>query len=361
LTDNETINVKDSEIEKFAIEIFLKYGVPFEDAAIVAKHLAAANLRGVDTHGVIRLKGYIDRIKNGGNNPKPDIKVVKDNGFCAVMDGDNSLGQLGGFKAMELAINKAEKYGIGIVTMRNSNHYGVAGYYAMMPLQYDMIGISMTNVLACMAPTGGTKAKIGNDPLAIAFPASNYPAIVLDFATSKSSWGKALLCKQKNEPLPVDCFTDSDGNPTTDAEKFLAGGTLLPVAGYKGYGLALVISLFCSLLSGGKFDIDLPHLYNKLNEPGGNSFLMAAIKIDGFLPSIEFKKRTDEIISSIKDTPLVQNIDQIYLPGEKEFDEESKRKKMGIPLNKSLVIDLLKMGQDLKVDTSQYNFFKNLD
>ena len=318
----------------------------------------SANLRGVDTHGVLRLKGYIDRIKNGGNNPAPDIKIIKDEKMYAVMDGDNSLGQVGGYAAMTAAIKKANEYGIGIVSMRNSNHYGVAGYYAMMPLQYDMIGISMTNVLACMAPSGGTKPKLGNNPVSLAFPAYEKPPVVLDFATSKSSWGKALTSKQQKEPLPEDCFMDSDGNPTMDPDKFLSGGTLLPIAGYKGYGLALIISMFCCLLSGGKFDMELPHLYNKLNEPGENSFLMVAIKIENFTAALDFKKRLDNIITLIKDTPLIEGVDRIYLPGEKEYEEEQKRLKFGVPLSISLITDLLKIAEEAKVNISQYNFLK---
>lgn len=274
----------------------------------------------------------------------------------AVMDGDNSLGQVGGYEAMATAIKKANEYGMGIVAMRNSNHYGVAGYYAMMALQYDMIGISMTNVLACMAPTGGIKPKLGNNPVSFAFPAYERPPIVLDFATSKSSWGKALISKLQNEPLPEDCFMDSQGNPTLDPDEFLSGGTLLPVSDYKGYGIALVISIFTCLLSGGKFDVELPHFFNKLNDPGENSFLMAAIKIENFTASLDFKKRLDNLIALMKEAPLIEGVDRIYLPGEKEYEEEQKRLKFGIPISLSLITVLSKIAEDAKVGISQYSF-----
>ena len=321
------------------------HGVPPEDAKITADHLITANLRGVDTHGVIRLKGYVQRIQAGGNNPKPHMSVVNETPLTAVMDGDNSLGQVGGFRAMALAVQKAEQTGLGIVAMRNSNHYGMAAYYSMMPLPHDMIGISATNVLGCMAPTGGVEGLFGNNPASIAFPAGTEPPVVFDFATSKSSWGKAMLCGQNKEPLPEGCFQDAEGRPTLSPQAFLDGGTLLPIAGHKGYGMALSIAILCGLLSDGPFDNELPHLYRKLAEPGGNSFVMAAVKVAGFVPIEQFKSRMDEIIRMLRSSRAAPGVDRLYLPGEMECETRKEREDRGIPLSRSMTSELGELAQ----------------
>jgi len=355
--DNKTTRtVAAEQVREFVSAILRGHGVPAEDAMITADHLVKANLRGVDTHGVIRLKGYIARIKAGGNNPRPKISVVKESSFGAVMDGGNGLGQVGGRRAMELAIKKAGESGIGIVVLRNSNHYGMAGYYSMMPLKYDMLGLSMTNVLACMAPTGGTAGRVGNNPISLALPAGEEPPVVLDMASSKSSWGRALLCQEKGEPLPEDCFMDVNGNPTLDADAFLDGGTLLPIAEHKGYGIALGISLLCGLLADGPFDTELPHLYKKLDAPGGNSFLMAAAKVDTFAPIAHFKKRMDKTIAMIRATPRAAGVSGIYLPGQIEHETELKRRQSGIPINETLISDLQSLAEEIGLDVSDYEF-----
>ena len=328
------------ELRDIATEILKKEGVPEGDAFITADCLVKANLRGIDTHGVIRLKVYVDRLRAGGNNPTPNIHVIHESTTTAVMDGDNGLGPPGGVMAMEKAIQKSQNSGIGIVTMRNSNHYGTAAFYAMMALEYDMVGISMTNVLAGMPPTGGRQARIGNNPVALAFPAGEEPPIVFDAATSLSSWGKVFLAAQTGTLLSEDCFLDKDGNPTINPEDVISGGLLLPIAGYKGYGLALCIGILTGLLADGSFDIDVPHPYKYLAESGNNSFFMAAIQINQFVSIEQFKKRIDEIIRLIKDTPLAPDSKDIYLPGEKEHIMEQERMSEGIPLNRETVEEL---------------------
>jgi len=346
--------IKAEELQHFTKEILVKNGVPENDADIVADSLVAANLRGVDTHGVLRLKIYVDRIKAGGNNPTPSIKVVKDSPVSAVLDGDNSLGQVGGYRTMKLAIEKAHNTGVGIVTIRNSNHYGTAGYYAMMALEEDMIGVSFTNVLASMPPTGGRQPRVGNNPFAIVFPAGEEYPVVLDAASSLSSWGKLFIAAQKGEPLPEGCFLDKDGNPTLKPEDVFNGGMLLPIADYKGYGLALCIGIFTGLLSGGSFDVDVPHPNIHIAKPGDNSFFMAAIKIDQFVPVEQFKQRMDEIIKLIKTTELASDADRIYLPGEKEYEMEKQRRITGIPLSGKMIDELNLLAQEAGMSNSLF-------
>jgi ureidoglycolate dehydrogenase (NAD+) len=344
------IYISADELRSIAVEILKKEGVPEGDAFITADCLVKANLRGIDTHGVIRLKVYVDRLRAGGNNPTPNIRVIDESATAAVMDGDNGLGPVGGVRAMEKAIQKARNCGVGIVTMRNSNHYGTAAFYAMMALEHNMIGISMTNVLAGMPPTGGRQARIGNNPFAIAFPAGEELPIVFDAATSLSSWGKVFLAAQTGTLLEEGCFLDEDGNPTVKPEDVISGGLLLPIAGYKGYGMALCIGILTGLLADGSFDIDVPHPYKYLDVPGDNSFFMAAIQINQFVPLERFKKRIDEVIRIIKNTPLAPNAERIYLPGEKEYIAEQERMAKGIPLNWETIEELRTLAREAGIN-----------
>ncbi len=321
-------------------QIQVGFGVPRPDAEVVSDCLVEANLMGLDTHGVIRLKVYMDRIEAGGNNPKPTIQIVRENPCTALMDADNALGPVGGKRAMELAIEKASGVGIGIVVIRNCNHYGPAGHYARMALEYDMIGISMTNVLASMPPTGGVEARTGNNPYSMSFPAQNEPPVVVDGATSMSSWGKLFLCDQKGEDLPEGCYVDSEGRPTVNPQDVLDGGALLPFAGHKGYGIAAAIELLTGMLANAQLAPDIPHLYKKLDEPGVNSFFMAAIRIDNFVEPKKFKQRMDEWIRLIRSTRRLEGVDRIWLPGEKEIVSRQKRLVEGIPLNTEMVDEL---------------------
>lgn len=334
------MNIDHESLRRLCTRIQVGFGVPEPDAEIVSDCLVEANLVGLDTHGVIRLKVYMDRIKAGGNNPRPNIHIIRENACTALMDADNALGPVGGKQAMELAIEKAKSAGIGVVVIRNCNHYGPAGYYARMALKHEMIGVSMTNVLASMPPTGGIKARIGNNPYAISFPAQDEPPVVVDGATSMSSWGKLFLCAQMGEDLPAGCYVDSEGRPTVNPQDVLDGGALLPFAGHKGYGIAVAIEMLTGMLADAALDHDIPHLYKKLDEPGANTFFMAAIRIDNFVDPQRFKKRIDEWIRIIRSTRRSEGVERIWLPGEKEVVARRQRLADGIPLNVEMVDEL---------------------
>lgn len=333
-------------------EILWRHGVPEEDAAMTADCLVWANLHGIDTHGIIRLKVYVDRLREGGNNPRPCIRVVQETPVAAVLDGDNALGPVGGVRAMRLALEKAATAGVGLVALRHSNHYGAAAYYATMALEQDMIGLSTTNVLPSMPPTGGREARVGNNPLALAFPAAVEPPVVLDMATSRSSWGVLFTAAQSGSLLPEGCFLDAAGQPTVDPQAVLAGGALLPIADYKGYGLALCLGLLTGLLSDGYFDTDLPHPYKHLGQPGRNAFFMGALRIDQFMPPERFKARVDEVVRLIRNTPRAPGVDRIYLPGEKEWEAAQERQRTGIPLPPAMVEELRTLAASCGVDTA---------
>jgi LDH2 family malate/lactate/ureidoglycolate dehydrogenase len=320
--------------------IQIGFGIPESDAKIVSDCLVEANLMGLDTHGVIRLKPYMDRIKAGGNNPIPNIRIVKDNVCTALIDADNALGPVGGKQAMELAIEKANSTGIGVVVIKNCNHYGPAGYYARMALKHEMIGVSMTNVLASMPPTGGAEAYIGNNAYSIAFPAKDEPPVVVDGATSLASWGKVFLCAQEGKELPDGCYVDSDGNLTVKPQDVINGGSLLPFAGYKGYGIAVAIELLTGMLADSSLDHEILHPYKELAKPGMNTFFMSAICISDFTAPEKFKARMDEWIRSVRSIHKSEGVDRIWLPGEKEFVARNQRLTDGVPLNTKMTGEL---------------------
>lgn len=327
-------------LRKLCTDIQMSFGVPGSDAGIVADCLVDANLMGLDTHGVIRLKFYMDRIKAGGNNPRPQIRKLQDGPTIAVLDADNGLGPVGGKAAMDLAMAKADEMGVGVVAVRNGNHYGPAGWYARMAAIRDMVGMSFSNVLASMAPTGGAQRQVGNNPYAYAFPAAELPPVVVDGATSKSSWGKLMLCAQQQTRLPEGCYLDAAGNPTTDPQAVMDGGSLLPFAFHKGYGLAVAVELLTGLLAGGALDHDIPHPYKELADPGANSFLMLAMKLDAFGDTTEIKKRTDAFIDRIHATPRAPGVDRVWLPGEMEAVTRAERLRDGIPLSAAMIDEL---------------------
>ncbi len=337
-------------LEAAAARILMACGVCDEDARRTANCLLFSDLRGVDTHGLIRLKFYVDRLRAGGNNPRGRPRVLREGPTCALLEGDNALGPVAGTRGMELALQKAEACGIGAVAVRNGNHYGAAAYYAMMALPHDMIGISMTNTLGSMAPTGGTRAVVGNNPFCFAFPAGEEPPIVLDMATSMSSWGKLFVCAQEGTPLPEDCFLGPDGLPTTDAAAVMSGGFLLPIAGYKGYGLALTIAMLTGVLAGWNYDPDIIHPYKQLDAPGDNSYFMLAMKVDQFTPAAEFKARADEVARFIRATPPAPGVDRVWLPGEKELVTERERRERGIPLAAGTLREMRDLASELDVD-----------
>jgi len=332
--------VKAEILHDFSDKILINNGVPETDAHTVSDCLIFADVRGIDTHGVIRLKHYVDRIRARGNNPKPTIKIIRENPASAVLDGDNSLGPVGGYKAMRIAIEKAQNSGIGIAAIRNSNHYGAASFYSTMALEYDMIGVSMTNVLPSMPPTGGSEARLGNNPFSIAFPAGNEPPVILDYATSLASWGQVFAAMQTGSSLPDGCYLDKAGNSTNDPSKVYDGGLLLPIASYKGYGMSFGIGILTGLLADGLFDLDIPHPYKFIDTPGQNSFFMAAIRIDQFVPAKTFKERMDKIINIIRNTKTAPGVDRIYLPGEKEYEISRERSDKGIPLKREMIKEL---------------------
>jgi len=341
--------VRHEALRKLSTEIQVGLGIPREHAEMVTDCLVEAEMMGLTTHGIIRLKWYMDRLRAGGINPHPSMRVLNDHPSTALLEGDNGLGPVAGRMAMELAISKARDHGVSVVLIRNCNHYGIAQYYARMAIPHDMIGVSMTNVIAAMPPTGGAEARQGNNPLAFAFGAGEEPPVVVDGSMCKGTWGRLYLAVQRGEELPPDSYVDKNGVPTVDPQAVLDDGALLPIAGHRGYGLAVAVELLTGMLAGWSLDHDVPHPYKVLDKPGDNTFFMAAIRVDYFTDVAEFKARMDEWIRWMRATRRAPGVERIWLPGEMEHVSRQERLVHGIPLHAAMLAELETLAREAGV------------
>lgn len=347
---SEITYVSADKLRAAAAAILAAADVRADEAALIADCLVYANLRGVDTHGVIRLKFYLQRIAAGGDNPHARIAVVRESATTVLLDADNGFGPVAGVRAMDLAIAKAREAGVGVTVVRNANHFGAAAYYAERPLRHGMIGVCTANVVASMPPPGGRAARVGNSPIALAFPAGDEPPVVFDAATSIAPWGALIEARLRGDQLPPDSFADRDGRPTRDPQAVLDGGFLLPIAGHKGYGLALSIALMTGLLSGGLFDTDIKYPYADVAVPGSNSFLMLALRVDEFAPLDQYAGRMDEVIRLIRATPTAEGVARVLLPGQREYETARERSRTGIPLTREQLEELRHLAAQVGIE-----------
>jgi len=343
-----------SRLKKFSEKVFLQMGCPEEEARLAADVLISADLRGVDSHGVARLSGYIRLWEAGRVNPNPDIRVVHESPSTAVIDGDNGLGLVVGPIAMKKAIEKAKQAGTGWIAVRNSNHFGIAGYHAMLALAHDMIGIGMTNASPLVAPTFSTERLLGTNPIAVAVPANNEPPLVADFATTTVANGKLEILQRKGKPAPEGWVQNSKGHKSTNPEELKNGGALLPLGGdrehgsHKGYCLGSIVDVFTAVLSGANYGPWVPPFVSFLpladDMPGkGIGHFFGAMRIDAFRPAEEFKLNMDQWIQRFREASIVDGQEKVLIPGDPERDMEDKRNKTGIPLLKPVEQDLLKL------------------
>lgn len=337
-------------LQDYVVRFFTKFNVPEEDAKIAADVLTSADLRGVDSHGVIRLDTYYGtRLRKGLIDPKSPITVLNETAATLALDGGAGLGQVVGYRAMSRCIEKARESGACMVTVRNSNHYGIAGYYAMMALPHDMIGISFTNSQPLVAPTYGRTAILGTNPIAVAAPAGTHRPYVLDMATSIVPIGRITVFHKAGKPIPEGWGVDKDGLVTTDPFAVLNGGALMALGGtdimrgYKGYGLSLMVDIFSGVLSGSSFgkDVGRPNT----NQPADVGHFFAAIRIDAFRPVEEFKRDMDALLGQLINAPKAAGADRIYIHGEKEFELAERNSKEGVPLMKEVVDSLKEVGE----------------
>ena len=343
-----------ADLKDFCCQAYMKAGVPAAEAEIVADLLARSDLRGVETHGVMRLPIYIQRLQKGYVRAVCKITTVKEKGSTAFLQAHGSMGHVVAHKAMEITIQKAAEHGIGWVSVKDSGHFGVAGLFSMMALKKDFIGYTVSNTAPMMAPYGGRERIIGNNPLSFAFPADKYLPIVLDLSCSVVSSGKLILCRKKGERIPLGWAYDKDGLPTEDPyEGYEGGGSLAPIGGYKGYGMVLTHEMLTSVLTGGKWTQHIKSLYEE-DKTGiqGTCHSFMAIDPECFTGREKFKKDMDCYIKSIKESGKAKNVTEILMPGEPEYRTEAKRLKEGIPLESTTLQELVALGKSLGVSLS---------
>lgn len=344
------------QIFDFTNAVFQKMGCSSEHANTATKALLSADVRGIDSHGVARLSGYVRLWEAKRINATPDIKVIHETPSTAVVDGDSGLGLVIAPFAMQIAIEKAQHVGTGWVSVQNSNHFGIAGYHAMMALQHDMIGIAMTNASPLVAPTFSIDKMLGTNPICVAAPAGNEPAFVADLATTTAANGKLEILQRKNLQTPSGWVQDKDGNASNDPHALKTGGALLPLGGdrehgsHKGYALGAIVDIFSALLSGANYAPWVPpfpaYVPMPAQQPGkGIGHFLGAMRVDAFRPADEFKKSMDHWIQGFRNAKTVPGEEKVLVPGDPEREYEAERMKNGIPLLPVVVDDLKQLGE----------------
>src|SRR5689334_3184756 len=346
----QEVRIPAGELTAFVTRTFIAAGLPDADAHRVAGLMVEADLRGSDTHGVIRLPLYVRRLRAGGINTKPNIRVISDRASVALVDGDNAMGHLVMRRAAELAISKAEATGIGWVGARMSNHAGPAALYVTMPLDHDMIGlyfaVGSNNHLP---PWGGDESLLGTNPMAVAVPALEEPAIVLDMAPTVAAYGKVRLKAQRGEAMPIGWMIDREGKPLTDPKR-ADEGYLLPIGDYKGYGLSLIIALLAGALNRAALGRDIFDFNKELGRATNTGQSVVALSIEAFVPAAEFKRSVDAMVRTLRSSPRLPGVERIWLPGEQSHEKRLDRMKNGIPLPLSLRKSLDELARELGID-----------
>jgi LDH2 family malate/lactate/ureidoglycolate dehydrogenase len=325
-------------VAAFGASVLRAAGARPRDAEIAMRVLVEANLQGVDSHGVARLPFYVRRMVKGLINPRPRPRVVRARGACALLDADNGLGVLVGTAAMERAIRLARRFGVGTVVVRNSNHYGAAGIHCELAAARGLIGLSSSNGEACLPPWGGRRPFFSNNPFALAAPTRTFP-VVVDFATSVATRGNLMLARQTGAPIPEGWALDAEGRPTTDPAA-AASGSLLPIAGPKGYALAMALEILCGLLGGGAYGPGVKSLFANWTDPTGTTHFFQAIDPEALLPRRVFLDRMDEMVAQIRAAPRAEGGEAIRAPGERRHRLRAERRRRGIPLHPRIAEEL---------------------
>lgn len=348
------------ELKRFTKEVFVKIGCPENEAIQAAEVLVSADLRGVDSHGVARLTGYIRLHEKQRLNARPNITITHETPSTAVVDGDLGLGLVVGPEAMKIAVDKAKNVGSGWVAVKNSNHYGIAGYHAMMALEEDCIGISLTNASPLVSPTFSKERLLGTNPISIAIPTKNQPPFVLDMATTTAANGKLEMLQRKGQKAPYGWLQDDQGNVTTNPRGLIEGGSMRPLGGdrdhgsHKGYALGAVVDILSAVLSGANYGPWVPPFVafidpapNPVGEGLGHFF--GAMRIDAFRDGEEFKSHMDNWIERFRNSESTDGSSKVLIPGDPEREISQERMANGIDLLPAVVDDLKKLGEKLGV------------
>ena len=348
-------------LSEFTKEVFVKMGCSNEDAEMITNVFIAAELRGLASHGMIRIKDYFQLWEAGRINVRPNVRIVHESPSTAVVDGDGAIGMIAATKSMQIAIQKAENAGTGWVSTRHSNHYGIAGYYAMMALEYDMIGMSMTNANPLVAPTLSISKLLGTNPVAVAIPAKKQPPFVADFATTPIARGKLAVAEKKGEKVPFGYVQDKEGNPSDEPGILKDGGSMVTLGGdyehgsHKGYCMSAIVDIFSAVFSGANFGpfvppsvAYLPVLDKKVGEGTGHFF--GAMRIDAFQEKEVFKVKMDEWIETFRNGKPAKDQQKVLIPGDIEREKEETIRKAGIKVIPAIAKDMKEIAGKLKID-----------
>ena len=366
---NTAVRIPVSTLQNFICDTFTKLGVPENEAQICSEVVIESDLRGIESHGIGRLKYYYDRIKSGQHNTTTQFEIVRESPTTAVIDGHHGMGMITATRSMQLAIDKAEKYGMGAVAVRNSTHFGIAGYYPTMAAKAGMIGMTFTNARPSITPTFGVQPKLGTNPIAFACPSDESFPFIFDAATSIAQRGKFEVYARAEKTAPEGWAVNQQGVMETDPNSVLSGLTqdtiaLLPLGGFgevlgghKGYGLAVMVEILCASLQSGAFLQDLLGLDgegNKRHFMVGHFFM--AIKIDNFLPLAEFKRTTGKILRELRAARKAPGCERIYTAGEKEFENEQFVREHGVEVNPNLQLEIKIIQNELGLQDYEFPF-----
>jgi L-2-hydroxycarboxylate dehydrogenase (NAD+) len=345
---------------QLAFDTFSRMGCPEDHARTASDVLLSADLRGIDSHGLARLSGYVRLWEANRINSKPNIRIVHESPSTAVVDGDGGLGLVVAPFAMKVAVNKANQAGTGWVAVKGSNHFGIAGYHAMMALEHDMIGMAMTNASPLVAPTFSVERLLGTNPICVAIPAGDQPPFVADFATTTAANGKLEILQRKNVDAPLGWIQKKDGSPSINANELKEGGALIPLGSdrehgsHKGFCLGAWVDIFSAVLSGANYGPWVPPFVSFLAPPAnpvgeGIGHFFGALRIDAFRPASEFKYHMDHWITRFREAKTVEGEEKVIIPGDPERESESIRMKTGIPLNEKVLDDLRELSKKMSV------------
>ncbi|MFX0002930.1 MAG: Ldh family oxidoreductase [Candidatus Hodarchaeota archaeon] len=367
-TMNDIVYLEVDVLRDFIRDVFIKLEVPEGHAEIIAKVLISSDLKGIDSHGVQRLKMYYDRIKEGIYNPKTKIKIIRDDKTTAVLDGGCGMGHVIAYLAMRLAIEKAKKYGVGAVAVRNSTHFGIAGYYSSMAIKEGMIGFVTTNTRPAVPPTFGIEPMLGTNPLTYGAPTDEDFPFLIDCATSIIQRGKVEVYNRLHKPLPDGLIISSNGNSKTDPNVVLnklvnRSAALLPLggkgedtSGHKGYGYATFVEILSSALQDGVYLKDTAGIVENGQKRLKVGHFFLVINIQNFIPLERFKEISGNIMRELRSSKKAPGKERIYTAGEKEYYNELERRNTGIPINKSLQNDIKIIQKELKLDKYKFPF-----